>query len=81
MQNVAQLLNRVRLFAAPWTAAVQAPLFMGFLRQEYWSQLPVFPPGELPDPGINPTPPAPPSLAGGFFTMEPHGKPRCTVGL
>ena len=38
----------------PWTAARQAPLSMGFLRQEYWSELPFPPSGDLPDPGINP---------------------------
>ena len=45
-------LRRVRLFATPWTVAYQAPLSMGFSRQEYWSGLPFPPPGDLPDPGI-----------------------------
>ena len=45
---------------------------MGFSRQEYWRGLPRPPPGDLPDPGIEPTFPA---LAGGFFTAEPPGKP------
>ena len=58
--------------AAPWTAARQAPLSMGFSRQEYWSGLPFPPPGHLPDPGIKPMSP---TLAGGFFTTEPPGKP------
>ena len=44
--------------AAPWTAAHQAPLSMGFSRQEYWSGLPCPPPGGLPDPGIQPASPA-----------------------
>ena len=44
----------VWLFATPWTAACQAPLFMGFLRQEYWSGLPSPPPGSLHDKGIEP---------------------------
>ena len=39
----------------PWTIARQAPLSMGFLRQEHWSGLPFLPPGDLPDPGIEPT--------------------------
>ena len=43
--------SRVQLFAAPWTVAHQAPLSMGFHRQEYWSGLPCPPPGNLPDPG------------------------------
>ena len=38
----------------PWTVACQAPLFMGFSRQEYWSRLPLLSPGDLPDPGIEP---------------------------
>ena len=50
--------------ATPWTAAHQAPLPMGFPRQEYWSRLPFPPPGDLPDPGIKPGSPA---LAGGFL--------------
>ena len=56
----------------PWIVAHQAPLSMGFLRQEYWSWLPFPSPGDLPDPGIEPMSPA---LAGGFFTTEPSGKP------
>ena len=58
-------------FATPWTVAHQAPLSMGFVRQEYWSGLPILSPGDLPNPGIEPTSPA---LAGGFFTTEPPGK-------
>ena len=58
-----------------WTAARQAPLSVGFSRQEYWSGLPFPPPGDLPDPGIEPTSPVSPALAGGFFTTEPPGKP------
>ena len=47
----AQSLSHVRLFASPWTIARQAPLFVGFSRQEYWSELPFPSPGELPDTG------------------------------
>ena len=47
-------LSRVRLFVTPWTVAPQAPLSMGFLRQEYWSGLPFPSPGDLPNPGIEP---------------------------
>ena len=50
----AQSLSRVRLFAAPTTVAHQAPLSMGFSKQEYWSRLPFPPPGDLPNPGIKP---------------------------
>ena len=54
---------------------LQSPLSMGFSRQEYWSGLPFTPLGDLLDPGIEPTFPASPALAGGFFTTEPPGKP------
>ena len=47
-------LSRVRLFTAPWTVAHQAPLSMGFSRQEYWSGWPFPFPGDLPNPGIEP---------------------------
>ena len=47
--------SRVRLFTTPRTVARQAPLSMGFSRQEYWSGLPFPPPGDLPDPGMEPT--------------------------
>ena len=62
-----------QLCLIPWTAAHQAPLSMGFSGQEYWSGLPFPSPGDLPDPGIEPTPPA---LTGGFFTTAPPGKPK-----
>ena len=45
-------LSRIQLFATPWTVAYQAPLPMGFFRQEYWNWLPCPPPGDLPDSGI-----------------------------
>ena len=62
-----QLLSRVQLFGTSWMVAHQAPLFMGFSRQEYWTGLPFPPPGDLPDPGIKS---ACPALAGGFFTTN-----------
>ena len=65
----------VRLFATPWTVARQAPLCMGFSRQEYCSRLPFPPPGDIPDPGIELVSPATPALAGRFFTSEPPGEP------
>ena len=68
----------VQLFATPWTVAHQAPLSVGFPRQEYWSALPCPPPGDLPDPGMEPVSPASPALAGGFFTPEPPRKPVST---
>ena len=63
-------------FATPWTVVCQAPLSMGFPRQEYWSGLPSPPPGDLPDPRIETVSPAVPAMAGGFFTAEPLGKPQ-----
>ena len=56
--------------------AHQAPLSLGFSKQEYWSWLPFPPSGDLPDPGIQPTPPVASVLAGRFFTTKPPGKPR-----
>ena len=59
-------------FVTPWTVALQAPLSMGFLRQESWNRL-LFPsPGDLPDSGIEP---ASPALADRFFTAKSPGKP------
>ena len=65
----AQMLSRVRLCVTPWTAARQAPLSMGFSRQEHWSGLPCPPPGNRPNPGIKPESRGFPALAGGFFTI------------
>ena len=58
----------------PWTAARQAPLSMGFFRQDYWSGLPCPTPGDLSNPGIEPASPLYPPLAGGLFTTEPPAK-------
>ena len=55
----------------PWTVACQAPLFMEFSRQEYWSGLPFPPPGELPDPGIEPMSPVSPALQADSLPLEP----------
>ena len=52
----------------PWTVAHQAPLPVEFSRQEYWSELPFPPPGDLSDPGFEPESPASPALASQFFT-------------
>ena len=69
-------LSRVRLCVTPWTVACGAPLSMGFSRQEYCSGLPFPPPGDLSDPGIEPTSPVSPSLAGRFFTLHfPQNSP------
>ena len=58
----------------PWIVTYKTPLSMGFPRQEYWSGLPSLPPGDLPDPGIEPTSLMSPALAGGFFATVPPGK-------
>ena len=65
------LFRHVRLFAAPWTVAYQAPPSMGFSRQEYWSGLPFPSPGDLPDPGIEPGTPA---LQADALTSEPRNR-------
>ena len=61
----AQLLNRSQLLETLQTVAPQAPLSMGFPREEFWSGLPCTPPGNLPDPGIKPGSFASPSLRSG----------------
>ena len=65
------MLSHVQFFVTPWTRARQAPLSMGFPRQEYWNGLPFPPPRDLPNSGTEPMSPA---LAGEFFTTEPSGK-------
>ena len=57
-------------FVTPWTVAFQAPLSMGFPRQEYWSGLPFPSPGYLSDPGVKPVSLMSPALAGRFFTTH-----------
>ena len=64
--------SHVQLFATLWTAAYQTPLSMGFSRQEYWSELPWPPPGDLPNLGIKPVSPAAPALQ---VDSLPLGKP------
>ena len=59
----------------PVDCSPQAPLSMGFSRQEYWSGLPCPPPGDPPDTEIEAESLMSPVLTGGFFTTEPHGKP------
>ena len=62
--------------ATLWTVACQAPPSMGFSRQEYWSGWPGLPPGNLPDPGIEPKSLMSPALAGGSLPLVPPGKPK-----
>ena len=75
--------------ATPWTVAHQAPLSMGFSRQEYWSGLPCPPPGDLPDPRIEPASLTSSALAGRFLTtrgtwetladQKPPANARCSI--
>ena len=73
-------ISHVGLFATPWIVAHQAPLSMGFSRQEYWSGLPCPSPGDLPDPGIRPV-----SLSlvlqleGGFFITSTTWEAQISV--
>ena len=68
---VCYFLSRVRFFAAPWTVAHQAPLFIEFFRQ-YWSGLPFLSPGDHPNPGIKLRSP---ELQADSLPTEPPGKP------
>ena len=61
----------------PWTVAYQAPLSMGFSRQEYWSRLPFPSPGDLANSGIKPGAPA---LRADSLPIEPPGKPSSNMG-
>ena len=60
----------IPLFVTLWTVACQAPLSMGFSRQEDWSGWPWPSPGDLPDPGFEPTSLMSPALTRGFFTTS-----------
>ena len=73
----------VRLFVTLWTVARQAPLSMGFSRQEWvaWSVFPCPPPGDLANPGIEPASPSVSCIPGRFFTAEPSGKPQLSLYL
>ena len=66
-----KLLSHVQLFVTPWTVAHQAPLSLGFSRQEYWSGMPFPSPGYLPNPGIESRSPA---LQAEALTSESPGE-------
>ena len=80
----ARELKQVQFFVTPWAVARQAPLSMGFSRQEHWSGLPFPSPGNLPHQETEPTSLLSSALAGGCFTIAPPGKPlhllQCTNG-
>ena len=61
---------------SPWTVACQAPLPMGFFRQEYWIGLPFSSPGDFLDPGIEPTSPASPALQADSLPLSHMGSPK-----
>ena len=67
--------SHVQLFVIAWTVACQAPLSLGFSRQEYWNGLPCLPPGDLPNSGIKRRSPA---LQVDSSLPEPPGKPNNT---
>ena len=73
MTSVTCVYDQLCLFVTPWSVARQAPLSMGFPRQEHWCGLPFPIPGDLSNPGIKPMSLASAALAGGFFTTwEAH---------
>ena len=73
------VLSHVRLFDTTKTIPCQAPLSMGFSRQEYRSGLPFIPPGDLPHPETEPVSLAFPALAGGLFITAPTGKSQISL--
>ena len=75
------LVSRVQLFATLWTVAHQAPLSLGFSRQEYWSGLPFPPPGDVPDPGTEPASPMFPVMQVDSLMLSHRGKPSTKLYL
>ena len=73
--------SRVWLFATLWTVACQGPLSMRFSRQEYWSGLPCPPPGDLPNPGVEPTSPVAPGLQVDSLLLGHQGSPSVSTDL
>ena len=73
--RLVRVLSHVQCSVTPRSAAYQAPLFMGFFRQEYWGGLPFPSPGDIPNSGIKPTSLVSPASAGRFFTTEALAKP------
>ena len=71
--------SHVQLFVTLWTGAHQAPQCKGLSKQEYWSGLPFPSPGDLPDPGIEPTAPETPALQADSLPVEPPGKPSNAI--
>jgi len=65
--------------ATLWTVAHQAPLSLEFSRQEYWNELPCPPPGDVPDPGIEPTSPVPPALQVDSLLLSHQGNSKLVI--
>ena len=76
-----QLLQLFSCFATPWTVACQAPLSVGFSRQEYWSAWPCPPPGDLSNSGVEPTSPAAPALQVDSYCWATGETPLSSVAL
>ena len=76
ISGVRQCTKSCPTLATPWTVACQAPLSMGFSRQEYWSGLPFPSPRNLTDPGIKPRSPA---MQAEALTSEPPGNPKYNI--
>ena len=74
-------ISRVWLLVTPWTIDRQAPLSTGFSRQEHWSGLPCLPPGDLPDPGMEPPSLMSPALIGDSSHLAPPGNPLCELHI
>ena len=69
------------LFATLWGVAHEAPLSMGFSRQEYWSEFPCLPPGNLPNPGIEPVSLATPALHTDSLLLSHQGSPKISPDM
>ena len=75
------MLSAVQLFVTLWTAVHQAPLSMGFSRQEYWRELPCPPPGDLPKAGIKPASLVEPALQADSLLLSHWGSPSFSLGI
>ena len=75
MLTVLSCFSHVRFFATLWTVSCQALLSIGFFRQEYWNGLPCPPPGDLPNPGTEPTSPVSPALQADSLLLSCQGSP------
>ena len=74
--SVVSRFSHVQLFVNPWTVAYQAPLSMGFSQKECWSGLLRLPPGDLPDPGMEPMSPASPASQVGSLPLSHRGSQK-----